>query len=84
MGDPRKLSLVTLKDDIRMGLADADPDSSFFKELQTRGNKQIPVLVYMGEIPNMTGHVVVVGNVTGKIFSGYHVDLFRELTDEEV
>jgi len=41
------------------------------------------VLIYLGEIPNMRGHGVFIGSKTGKIYSGYHIEQFRELTDEE-
>jgi hypothetical protein len=39
--------------------------------------------IYLGEIPNMKGHGVFIGHKTGKIYSGYHTERFRELTDEE-
>ena len=41
------------------------------------------VFIYLGEIPNMKGHGVFLGHRTGKIYSGYHIEDFRELTDEE-
>ena len=40
--------------------------------------------IYMGEIPNMRGHCVVADHNTGQIFSGYHVENFVELTEDEV
>ena len=39
--------------------------------------------IYFGEIPNMMGHCVVMDHSTGEVTSGYHTDLFSELTDEE-
>ena len=39
--------------------------------------------IFLGEIPNMEGHCVVVGHKTGKVFSGYHIENFVELTAEE-
>jgi len=39
--------------------------------------------VYLGEIPNMLGHCVVVG-WSGKVYPGYHTWNFVELTDEEM
>jgi len=39
--------------------------------------------IFLGEIPNMKEHCVVVGHKTGKVFSGYHTENFVELTDEE-
>ena len=40
------------------------------------------VFVYLGEIPNMLGHCVVAGHESGRIFSGYHIDNFREIQEE--
>lgn len=40
-------------------------------------------LLYMGEITNMRGHVIIADN-KGKIFWGYHPENFRLPTDEEV
>jgi len=42
------------------------------------------VYVFLGEIPNMPEHCVVAARINGRIFSGYHSFLFRELTDDEV
>lgn len=39
--------------------------------------------LYLGEIPNMTGHCAVIDD-TGHVEVGYHVDDFREMTDEEI
>jgi hypothetical protein len=39
--------------------------------------------IFLGEIPNMRGHVVVAGLKSGKIFSGYHSVNFEQLSDEE-
>lgn len=39
--------------------------------------------VYLGEIPNMLGHVVVVGWSTGKFYAGFHPENFRLLRDDE-
>ena len=35
------------------------------------------VLIYLGEIPNMRGHCVVIGHESCRIFSGYHIENFR-------
>jgi len=40
--------------------------------------------VYLGEIPNMPGHCVVLGYCTGKVYSGFHVERFRVLDQCEV
>lgn len=42
------------------------------------------VFIFLGEIPNMRGHCVIVDNKTGLILSGYHTSNFIELTEEEV
>ena len=41
------------------------------------------VYVYFGEIPNMKGHCVVADHKTGQIYSGYHIDNFVELDEDE-
>lgn len=41
------------------------------------------VFIFLGEIPNMPGHVVVAGMNSGKIFAGYHPENFETLSDEE-
>jgi len=40
--------------------------------------------IFLGEIPNMCGHCVVMNVSDGTIDVGYHTGDFRELTDEEV
>jgi hypothetical protein len=45
--------------------------------------KDLP-LVYLGEIPNMPGHCIVAGSKTGRIYSGYHIEAFVELSRDEV
>ncbi|RKZ78055.1 MAG: hypothetical protein DRQ35_06580 [Gammaproteobacteria bacterium] len=39
--------------------------------------------IYMGEIPNMGGHCIVMDD-DGKMYVGYHTDNFVELTDDEM
>ena len=39
--------------------------------------------IWLGEIPNMQGHCVIIGFGTGKIYSGYHSERFRLLRDDE-
>ena len=45
--------------------------------------KDMP-LVYLGEIPNMPGHCVVAGSKTGRVYSGYHIETFVELSADDV
>jgi len=40
-------------------------------------------LIYLGEIVNMPGHCIIAGK-SGKVYFGYHIENFRELTDDEV
>ena len=45
--------------------------------------------VFLGEIPNMPGHCVVVEHLVkglnpGKIYTGFHTDRFQELSKDEV
>ena len=39
-------------------------------------------LIYLGEIPNMLGHGVFVGN-SGRVHFGYHIEGFEEIPDDE-
>ena len=39
--------------------------------------------IFLGEIPNMPGHCVVVDHQTGRIHSGYHVENFVEIPEDE-
>ena len=40
-------------------------------------------LIFLGEIANMPEHGIFVGK-SGKIYQGYHIWNFRELTEDEV
>ncbi len=42
------------------------------------------VYIFLGEIPNMPGHCVVIDHKRGKIISGYHMEYFVELKRDEV
>lgn len=48
--------------------------TSFYKEEN---------LIFVGEIVNMPGHGIFIG-ASGKIYSGFHLDNFIELSDDEV
>lgn len=79
---PRKLSLITLTDDANAHWLKSDPTR--FHDPCTM---KVPTLLFLGEIPNMRGHCVVIGQAMGnspKMLIGYHTDNFRELTEEEV
>jgi hypothetical protein len=40
-------------------------------------------LLYLGEIPNMRGHCVIYSKDTNKMFVGYHIENFVEMSEEE-
>ncbi|AMV28367.1 hypothetical protein VT84_28445 [Gemmata sp. SH-PL17] len=42
------------------------------------------VYVYFGEIPNMPGHCVVADHRSGRIYSGYHIEHFAEIPEDEI
>lgn len=71
--EPRQYSLVVFKD--------------WYKKELKKFNMQSWIdhepFIYFGEIPNMPGHAVLVSHKTGKVFSGLHIEDFRELTEEE-
>ena len=39
--------------------------------------------VFLGEIPNMLGHCIVVDHVTGQIYSGDHTENFIEVKEDD-
>ena len=39
--------------------------------------------IFLGEIPNMPGHCVVSDVKTGRVYSGFHTDRFREIPEDE-
>jgi hypothetical protein len=69
----RKLSLVRLKK--KSAAHSSAKDLPFFKDMP---------LIYLGEIPNMPEHGVFVGHKSGRIYSGYHIWEFVELSKDEV
>jgi hypothetical protein len=69
----RQYALVELANDFKKAMA-TDKDHPIMQE---------NAFIYFGEIPNMLGHCVVSGHKSGKIFSGYHIENFQEITEEE-
>lgn len=67
----RPLSLVRLKPEW-LDILDRYP---FAKDLP---------LVFLGEIPNLPGHGVFLGHHSGHAYSGFHIDAFEELPEDEV
>lgn len=66
---PRLLALVKLRSDI-------DGEGFPFGEDQP--------LVFLGEIPNMPEHGIFVGFHSGRVYPGFHIWNFEELTEDEV
>ena len=69
---PRRLSLVKPSPGVGKG-----------KRVRYPYARDIP-LVFLGEIPNMPGHCVVVGVKSGRTYAGYHTENFVELSADEV
>lgn len=42
------------------------------------------IFIFLGEIPNMSGHCVILNTKTHEIHYGYHTEDFVELTEDEV
>ena len=74
---PRQYSLVTLEES-QMKNMNFDKKNPFFNEIHKWSNGKC-IYVYLGEIPNQRGHCVVSGDVSGRIYSGNHIEFFREL-----
>lgn len=73
MPDPRPLSLVKLRSTFASEAAAAE--YPFVDDMP---------LVFLGEIPNMPEHGVFVGFTSGRVYTGYHIWQFVELTPDEV
>lgn len=69
---PRQYSLVTF-----------DFDSMPEEWREKYPFKPGSVYVFFGEIPNMKGHCVVADHKTGQIYSGYHIENFVEIDEDE-
>lgn len=55
-----------------------------FKDPHESFNGDKGPYIYLGEIPNMIRHCIVLSSKTNNIHSGYHIDNFIELDDEEI
>ena len=69
---PRQHALVRLAKEHKNWLESNDKSSPLLSH---------EVFVYLGEIPNMRGHCIVVGHPHGAVMSGYHVDNFEEVPE---
>ena len=70
---PRMLSLVVMTDEVITRNKENGTDKHFGKD---------EVFIWFGEIPNMEGHCVVFGHTTGKMYSGFHCENFKEYSEE--
>jgi hypothetical protein len=59
---------------------DKDP---YIAEVTKIMNNEI-YLIYMGDIPNMPGHCLVIGYETGKPYIAYHPECFIPILMEEL
>jgi hypothetical protein len=73
---PRRLALVKFRPPAEPALGNSKKIRYPFKEDEA--------YVFLGEIPNMPGHCVVAERIGGKLYAGYHSQLFTELSDDEV
>jgi hypothetical protein len=39
------------------------------------------IMIFLGEIPNMRGHCIIMHHPNGPIYSGYHLEYFIEVDD---
>lgn len=75
---PRQYSMV------RLVAWYADLSRKHTKKGHTNPMLEEERFIYLGEIPNMSGHCITIGHKTGKPYSGYHVENFEEIPEEEV
>ena len=71
----RQYSLIKLEPGYKKWLQENDKNSILLNE---------EVFIYFSEIPNMPEHCVISGKKTGKVFGGFHLNNFVELTEDEV
>jgi hypothetical protein len=69
---PRQLSLVKLKP--ALAVMPTSKKLPFVNDMP---------LVFLGEIPNMPEHGIFAGHSSGRIYSGFHIEQFVELSDDE-
>ena len=53
------------------------------EEYIKQGKSNDLLMIYLGEIYNMSEHGIFAGR-SGKCYFGYHIDNFRELKEDEV
>ncbi len=55
-----------------------------YEDIFKKGSKRDNTFLYIGEITNMLGHGVFIGQSTQQIYTGLHIHSFVELDDEEL
>lgn len=70
---PRQLTLVKLKS--AWGSTAESNKFPFINDMP---------LVFLGEIQNMPEHGVFAGHASGRIYSGFHIEYFIELSEDEI
>ena len=77
---PRQYSLVKVSEEWLRLIEDTQyTNDALYKEA-----KKYNCFVFLGDIPNMTWHCVVISVKSGKVFSCYHTEDFEELSEDEV
>ena len=72
---PRNNSLIKIEPEHKKWLEENESECPLLNE---------DVFIFLGEITNMPDHSIVVGQKSGRVFSGYHTSNFIELSDNEV
>lgn len=72
MNEPRQYSIVKF---------DYDEIPKEYHEAYPFDNNES--LIYFGEIPNMPGHCVVMDIKSGEMIAGYHIENFKEVSEDE-
>jgi hypothetical protein len=79
---PRPLSRVKITKSYRAYFTEEQIEKcakpEFYREFLAEDH-----FIFMGEIPNQPGHAVLFGS-KGKMYHGFHLEDFEELTDDEV
>lgn len=73
---PRQYAMVKLTDEFREILQP-------YKLTKISGDMLAEsFLIFLGEIPNMREHCILIGQ-SGTVYSGFHIEDFVELTEDE-
>lgn len=77
MGQARQYALVEFDPDYRQWANSQDKSTLSVRTLDFLACESF---YFLGEIPNMPGHCIVVDSATGMVFGGFHADSFVEVT----